>query len=212
MKKIVFTLLISMLALTAGASQPRKVTAAQQRQMIEQVNRTAAAIRTVQCTFVQTKKMSFLNDKMVSHGRMYYTDAGRLRWEYTTPYAYTFVINNGRVTMKSAKKTNTVNLASSRLFQSIARVMVSSVTGKSLSSSGDFAVQMYTHDGQWVAYLTPRKSEMKKMFKQVRLHFNAAHSMVSRVELIENNGDTTVIDLKDVKTNAPISDSVFTVK
>jgi len=194
------------------AQTMKKASPAQAKEMIAKVNATAASIRTIKCDFTQTKKMSFLNEKMVSKGTMNYTNAGQLRWEYQTPYRYIFVINNGKVTMKSASKTTTVNMASSRLFQSIARIMVSSVTGKSLSNSQDFTVQMYTAGTQWVAVMTPKSSEMKKMFKQVRLYFNPAHSMVSRVEMTEKNGDTTLIELTGVKTNTAIPASNFTIK
>ncbi len=211
MKKIFFILVSIVLCLGAQAALT-KATPAQSKAMIARINRTAASIKTISCNFTQTKKMSFLNDKMVSHGRMYYTSAGRLRWEYTSPYSYIFVINNGRVTMKSGKKTSQVNISSSRLFQSIARIMVNSVTGKSLSSNKDFAVAMYTSGSSYVAYLTPKTGDMKKMFKSVRLYFNSTGSMVSRVVMIEKNGDSTTIDLTNVRTNGNINASVFSVR
>jgi len=214
MKPRIITLIITIMLLASGlqAQTLKKASAAQSSQMITAINKTAASLRSIQCDFTQTKSMSFLNDKMVSHGKMYYTNNGKLRWEYTTPYRYTFVISRGKVTMQSSKKTSTVNLASSRLFQSIADIMVSSVTGKSLTNNKDFAVEMYTSGNQWVASLTPRRGDMKKMFKMVRLYFNQQHSMVSRVEMVENGGDKTVIELSNVKTNTTIPASMFTVK
>ena len=113
--------------------------------------------------------------------------------------------------MRNGSRTNSVDLRSSRLFQSIARVMEGSVTGKSLSSGKDFTAQMYTQGATWVAVLTPKDSAMKKMFKTVRLFFNPAHSMVSKVEMVESNGDTTTITLSGAKVNEKINDSVFNI-
>jgi len=202
----------TLLALGAQAQTMKKASATQSSQMIAAINKTASALKTVQCNFTQTKTMSFLKDKMVSRGKMYYTSSGQLRWQYTTPYQYTLVMNNGKVTINSAGKTSTVDLASNRLFQSIASIMVSSVTGKSLADTRDYTVQMYTLGNQWVATLTPRRGTMKKMFKTVRLYFNDQHSMVSKVEMTETSGDKTLITLENVKTNAPIPSSTFTVK
>jgi len=210
--RVALLALVAVVALCGQAQTLKKATVAQSREMVAAVNKTAASLKSIKCNFTQTKSMSFLKDKMVSRGKMYYTNDGRLRWEYTTPYRYTFVINGGKVTMQSASKTSTVDLASSRLFQSIASIMVSSVTGKSLSSSKDFAVEMCTSGNQWVARLTPKRGELKRMFKEVRLHFNAAHSMVSKVVMVEKGGDTTTIELSDVKTNVAIPASTFTVK
>ena len=52
---------------------------------------------------------------------------------------------------------------------------------------------------------------MKKMFKFIRLYFNIGQSMVSRVEMVEKNGDKTIIRLNNVVTNKPINDAQFRV-
>ena len=49
----------------------------------------------------------------------------------------------------------------------------------------------------------------KQMFQKIILHFNKQNSTVSKVELIEKKGDRTIIELKNVKSNAPINAKVF---
>ena len=210
MKKITGLLLCLLLTLTAQAQGLKKADAAQQRQMIERINRAAAGITTLECRFTQVKTLRFLNDKMTSSGRMLFmADGGRLRWEYQQPYQYTFVINGEKVYIKSARNTQTIDIRQSRLFQSIAEMMMNSVTGKSLTSSADFGCTMYSGGDEWVAQLTPKRKEMKKMFKEIRLHFSAQQQMVTQVEMTEPSGDTTVITLKDVKTNGRIDTKMF---
>ena len=189
-----------------------KVSAAQAKTMIAKINAAAAKIRTIQCDFQQTKTLSFLNDKMVSKGVMSYDHAGKLRWEYTSPYSYVFIINNNRVHIKTSKNSNTIDIRSSRLFQGIARVMMNSVTGKSLSNDNDFSVEMMTQGDEWIASLTPKGKEMKALFKTIRLHFDSQKQMVSKVEMIEKNGDNTVIQLMHVKTNGKIEESTFAIR
>ena len=89
--------------------------------------------------------------------------------------------------------------------------MEGSVTGRSLSNNKDYSVTMYKQGNTWVAHLVPNDRNMKKMFKYVRLYFNANHSLVSKVEMVENNGDSTLIKLYDIETNKAISDKVFVV-
>ena len=210
MKKITGLLLCLLLTLTAQAQSLKKVDAARQRQLIERINRSAAGITTLECRFTQVKTLRFLNDKMTSSGRMFFmADGQRLRWEYQQPYQYTFVINGEKVYIKSARNTQTIDIRQSRLFQSIAEMMMNSVTGKSLTSSADFGCTMYSGGDEWVAQLTPKRKEMKKMFKEIRLHFSAQQQMVTQVEMTEPSGDTTVITLKDVKTNGRIDTKMF---
>ena len=121
-------------------------------------------------------------------------------------------INNNRVHIKTSKNSNTIDIRSSRLFQGIARVMMNSVTGKSLSNDSDFSVEMMTQGNEWIASLTPKGKEMKALFKTIRLHFDSQKQMVSKVEMIEKNGDNTVIQLMHVKTNGKIEESTFAIR
>ncbi len=189
----------------------RKSSPEESRAMITKINSSAASIRSITCSFTQEKSVSMLNDKMVSRGKMCYSSAGKLHWEYISPYSYVLVINNNQVTMKSGAKTNTVDINSNKLFQAIARIMVSSVTGKSINKSNDFDVTMYCYNQYWCAHLVPKEANMKKMFKFIRLYYNSNQTMVNRVEMVEKNGDKTVIRLNDIVTNKPINDAQFRV-
>lgn len=211
--KRLFTFMLAATALFSAmqAQTMTKATPAEARAMIAKINSAAQAVKTISCSFTQEKKVSMLNDKMVSNGRMCFSNNGKLRWEYTSPYSYILVINNNKVTMKSGAKTSSINISSSQLFQAIARIMVSSVTGKSLNNSRDFDVIMYYYQNQWCAHLVPKEANMKKMFKFIRLYFNNSQTMVYKVEMAEKNGDKTLIRLNNVVTNKQIADAQFLV-
>lgn len=210
MRKISF-LLCLIVSMAIQAQTMKKADEAQAKAIIEKIDRTAASIRTLNCSFTQVKSLRFLNDKMTSHGRMYFEGSGKLRWEYTSPYKYIFILNGQNVHVQSGKSSHTIDIRQSRLFQSIAQMMMNSVTGKSLASDGDFSCVMYVQGEEWIADLMPKKKEVKKMFKSIRLHFSSTRQMVSQVELTETSGDTTVITLQDVKTNERVDEKLFTV-
>jgi outer membrane lipoprotein-sorting protein len=214
MKRIMIVLGLSFLACLSAIPVVAqiKATPAQQKSMIAAINRTAIAVKSIQSTFVQTKTMSFMHDKMTSKGVMYYSNGGKLRWEYTSPYQYIFVINDNKVYIKSGNKAaNAIDVRQSRIFKSITQVMMYSVTGKGLASNRDFGVTMYVNGNEWIASLTPKRSEMKKMFKTIKLFFDKNKGVVSQVEMNEVSGDKTVIQLYGVKTNAAINEKVFRV-
>ena len=114
--------------------------------------------------------------------------------------------------MRSADKTDVVDVKSSRMFQQIARIMLNSVTGRSLTDTEDFAVEMYVQEGQWLAELRPKRKEMAQLFDRVRLWIDPASRMVRVVELIEKGGDTTRIEMRNVRKNVPIDDAVFAIE
>jgi len=211
MRRLLLTLSMACCCLCLSAQTLKKATEAEAKAMVAEISKTAASIRMLACNFTQVKTLSFLNDKMTSQGRMCYDASGKLRWEYTSPYTYTFILNGQQVHIQSAKNRQTIDIRQSRLFQGIAQVMMNSVTGRNLTSNKDFACTFYTQGDVWVADLVPQRKEMKQMFSTIRLRFDSKRRMVSQVEMNEKRGDVTVITLKDIKTNETINQNLFTL-
>jgi len=212
MKKIILPLILCLLSLCSApavAQSLRKATAAEQRTMVSRVNAAAKQVRSLTCDFTQTKTLSFLKDKVVSRGKMVYAQSGRLRWEYTSPYAYVLTIADGKVRIKSGKQSQQIDLKSSKLFQSIAQMMVGTITGQCLKEGGDFGIEMYSGGGKMEARLTPKTRDLKAMFSSIRIRFDAAKALPERVEMREKNGDLTVIDLKNVRQNVSVDAKAF---
>lgn len=199
MKKILFILTL----LTAFNSNllAQNLT---QEQIKQKINQKAAAVKTLQCDFVQTKYMKLLNKKQMSNGKMYYSQPDKLRWEYTSPYKYLFIINGNSVRIKNNNRNDQIDANRNKLFKEIAKIMMDSVVGKCLSDNRSFKTSIADKGNEWVATLLPQRREMKGLFKNIILHFNKSKAMVSTVELIEKNGDKTVIELKNVHLNEAI--------
>lgn len=207
MKKAVsFLLAFAFCAVSAFAQN--KVDEAKVKQ---QINAVASAMKTMQCDFVQTKYVKMLNDKMVSRGKMYYLQSDKLRWEYVSPYTYTFILNGSKALISKGKRSDVVNVNQSKSFKEIARIMMNSVVGKCLTDSKDFKVGITATATEYVATLYPQQKQMQQMFSKIILHFNRQKSTVAKVELLEKKGDRTVIELNNVKTNAPVNAKVFSV-
>ncbi len=205
MKKLLLLMALCfvMLSISAQGTNEAKI-----RQQIE----TAASnMKTMQCDFVQTKYLRMLNDKMVSTGKMYYQQSDKLRWEYTSPYSYAFVLNGSKVLISKGSRNDVINVNQSKFFKEIARIMMNSVVGKALNDKRDFTVSLSTTTSEYIATLYPQQKQMQQMFQKIILHFNKQKAMVAKVELIEKRGDHTVIEMKNVKVNSPINAKIFTV-
>jgi len=181
-------------------------------QIRQRVNQAAAAMKTMQCDFVQTKHLKMLNDVMVAQGKMYYQQRSKLRWEYTNPYAYTFVLNGDKVLLKNRQRNDVIDVNQNKMFREIASIMMSSVVGNCLSDDKTFKTTIATANGEWIATLVPKRKDMRQMFQKIVLHFNQQRAVVSCVEMVEKNGDKTVINLKNIRTNETINAAVFAVR
>lgn len=181
-------------------------------QIRQKIAVAAQTMTSMQCDFVQTKQLKMLNDKMVSEGRMYYSQKDKLRWEYVKPYQYTFIMNGDRVLLKNKERSDVIDVRQNKIFREIANIMLNSVVGNCLNDDRSFKTSITTAGGQWVATLLPQRKDMKQMFQKIILHFDQQRATVSRVELVEKNGDLTTIDLKNIRKNETIAPRTFAVE
>ncbi len=208
MRNILLFVLLFIYGGTVGHCMAQQVNEAQVK---KEIGQAAAALKTLQCDFVQTKHLKMLNDDMVSKGKMYYEQDSKLRWEYVTPYAYTFILNGDKVLLKNRNRNDVIDVNQNKVFKEIARIMMSSVVGDCLSDTRSFKTSIRGTDTEWVATLLPLRKDIKQMFQQITLHFNKQRRIVTKVELLEKNGDKTIIELKNIRTNEAINASLFAI-
>lgn len=180
-------------------------------QIRQRVNQAAAAMKTLQCDFVQIKHLKMLNEEMLAQGKMYYQQSNKLRWEYTNPYTYTFVLNGDKVLLKNQQRNDVIDVNQNKIFREIARIMMSSVVGNSLLDNKTFKTTITINNSEWIATQIPQRKDMRQIFQRIVLHFNPQCAVVSCVEMIEKNGDKTVINLKNIRTNETLNASIFAV-
>lgn len=182
-----------------------------QAKALQEISKAAASISTMQCEFIQTKTLKMLGDKMVSKGYMYCQQLDKLRWEYTSPYRYTFILNGNKVLLKKGNRNDVIDVNQNKMFKEIARIMMNSVLGKCLTDKKDFKAGVAPQSSGYVVTLLPQKKDMKQMFSKIVLYYDKRLAVITKVVLYEKNGDNTVIDLKNIKKNAPINASKFKI-
>lgn len=185
---------------------------AQSSQAIQQIAQASASMKSMQADFVQTKHLKMLGDKMVSKGKMYYQQSDKLRWEYTSPYTYTFIMNGSKVLLKKGARKDVIDVNKNKMFKEIARIMMNSVVGKCLTDKKDFKVSVAESKTAYTATLIPLKKDMKQMYTKIVLQFNRQTSVVNKVTMYEKNGDWTEIELKNLQKNKQMSASLFAVQ
>lgn len=210
MKKIIAIFLL-FICCGVGVQAASTLSAAQQQEVIEKINASASKMKSMSCTFTQTKYLSLLSDKMVSSGKMYYKQPNKLRWEYTSPYDYLFVFNGTKVYVGNKSKKDVIDTNTNKIFKEIARIMMNTVTGKALSNKTDFTVSVAGNNTLWVVTLIPKKKDMKQMFSKIELVFNKSNTMISEINIFEKNNDRTNIKLTNIVNNGSIGENYFAI-
>lgn len=202
---------IFLLLLQANLVGQTMVPKEQCKSVLNKINNGALAMKSMQCDFSQTKSVKMLNKSVESEGVMYFKRPNKLRWQYTKPYDYTFVLNDTKVHIKSAKSNKKIDTNDNKMFNQISNIILNCVTGGNLNNSPEFRVELYQSGANYFAKLYPKKKELKQVYNNIEIHFNNSLSMVNEVKMEEKTGETTIVRLRNTKINVAIDDKVFNI-
>lgn len=193
MKKIYLIVILILTSIFSFAQSNEEV--------MNMLTQTAASMKCMQCRFTQNKTTAMLAEPTVSEGFMSYITPDKLRWEYTSPYAFALDVDGKKITKITNGNEEILDAKSGRMYQGIVSIIMSSATGKNLFDKTTFDI-VFTDDGDlWKAEMTPKKRDMKRMFAMLTFYFSKSNNIISKVEMTEAGGDITTIQFYDMKIN-----------
>lgn len=207
MIKYTLSLVFVLLSLLAFSQKP--MSEAEKKAFISQTSGESKAIKTLQSDFSQVKKMDFLDKDIVTYGKMTLKSPNMLSWKYTKPYQYSIVFKENKIFINDQGKKSTVD-AKSKTFEKINKLIVGSASGK-MFDDPEFIVRYFKTGSTNIARFIPKSQQLLKYIKQVELVFPKNQSTVSQVNMLEASGDTTTINFKNTKVNAPVSNADFSL-
>ena len=204
-------LLIILLSLVSLCSQAQAFTAvkdeASVRKKFTEVSQATAAIKS---DFVQEKNLSMLADKVTSKGLFYFKQKNMVRLEYTQPFKYLLVMNNGKVTIKDDAKTTQMDMHKNKIFQQVNNIIVDCVHGSALTNP-NFQVKIYENSKQLKLDMKPIGKGLKEFFDNIVIFIDKSDYSVIRMQMNELSGDNTIITFTNKEINGKIADDLFSV-
>jgi outer membrane lipoprotein-sorting protein len=203
MKKMILRLLltgVAMLSMQVAFGQE------EYRRLLDDIAAASAQTGTLECRFVQRQKLSGLSDEAVSEGRLYYKRDNLMRWEYTKPESYAFIVNAGKVVQVRDGVVQKGEGAA--LFGRIAKLILPGISGKNIVNEKDFTAEYYVADDVFRISMTPKKSSMRRMIERIELSFDVKKKFIRAVEM-HRRKDTTKIEFLDEVVNRPLDDKLF---
>lgn len=182
---------------------------AEKKTFVSKTSEESKAIKTLQSDFSQVKKMDFLDNDITTYGKMTLKSPNLLSWKYTKPYQYSIIFKENKIFINDQGKKSTVD-AKSKTFEKINKLIVGSASGK-MFDDPEFIVRYFKTGTTNIARFIPKSQQLLKYIKQVELVFPKNQSTVSQVNMLEASGDTTTINFKNTKINAPVSNADFSL-
>lgn len=165
----------------------------------------------VMSDFTQIKSMKLLAEEMKSKGKFYFSHPQKMRIEYLTPFKYLVIYNQGIMTVKDEKKTNKVNVASSKSMQSLNRLMIDCMSGNMLSNK-DFKVSAQENSQSYWINMLPIEASMKKLYQKIDVYVDKSNGQVKQLVLAEVGGDITTMNFTNTNSHAVLDEKMFKTK
>lgn len=179
--------------------------------MAKKIAAASAQVSSLQCDFVQEKKLSFLTEVQKSNGKMYYKNPNCLRWEYVAPDPYIFIFNNQKIYLKNEKGTSQFNANTNRTLKTMSQLIIGTISGEGLQQNSNFTIEYYTGGKQIMVKLIPVDKNIKKLISTIELYLDNATLLATQMVMNEAGGDVTKFTFLNVQKNIALSSNKFKI-
>ena len=169
---------------------------------LQQLSDQLAKPSVIHGNFTQEKHLRALPQPLVSKGTFVLAKDHGLLWLLKTPLQQDYRITGQGIARRDANGWQPLPNKSAGAEQN--RLFLAVLQGDSSGLQRDFDLQLQGQPQQWKLTLTPRSLLLKQVFTQINID---GGELVHSIELLETQGDSTVLRMQDSTASQPLSDA-----
>ncbi|RFD29980.1 hypothetical protein CER19_09220 [Pseudomonas sp. GL93] len=169
---------------------------------LQQLSDQLAKPSVIHGNFIQEKHLRALPQPLVSKGTFVLAKDHGLLWLLKTPLQQDYRITAQGIARRDANGWQLLPNKSAGAEQN--RLFLAVLQGDSSGLQRDFDLQLQGEAQQWKLTLTPRSLLLKQVFTQINIDGGA---LVHTIELLETQGDSTLLRMQDSTADQPLSDA-----
>ncbi|MBC3364056.1 outer membrane lipoprotein carrier protein LolA [Pseudomonas sp. SWRI154] len=169
---------------------------------LQQLSDQLARPEVIHGQFIQEKHLRALPQPLTSKGRFVLAKNHGLLWLLQTPLQQDYRITAKGIARRDGNgwqllPNKTAGTEQNRLFLAV-------LQGDSSGLQRDFELSLSGQPQQWKLTLIPRSVLLKQVFNQINID---GGELVQRIELLETQGDSTVLRMRDSTSAQPLSEA-----
>ncbi|WP_426618584.1 outer membrane lipoprotein carrier protein LolA [Pseudomonas rustica] len=169
---------------------------------LQQLSEQLAKPDVIHGQFIQEKHLRALPQPLISKGSFVLAKNHGLLWLLKTPLQQDYRITANGIARRDDNGWQMLPNKSAGADQN--RLFLAVLQGDSSGLQRDFELALSGDAQQWKLSLTPRSLLLKQVFKQINIDGGA---LVQTIELLETQGDSTVLRMQDSSAAEPLSDT-----
>ncbi|KAE9648606.1 outer membrane lipoprotein carrier protein LolA [Pseudomonas sp. PB106] len=169
---------------------------------LQQLSEQLAKPEVIHGQFIQEKHLRALPQPLISKGRFVLAKNHGLLWLLKTPLQQDYRISAKGIARRDGDGWQLLPNKSAGAEQN--RLFLAVLQGDSSGLQRDFELALSGDAQQWKLTLTPRSVLLKQVFNQINID---GGTLVQTIELLETQGDSTVLRMQDSTAGQPLSDA-----
>ncbi|CAN1595164.1 outer membrane lipoprotein carrier protein LolA [Pseudomonas sp. B21-028] len=169
---------------------------------LQQLSEQLARPDVIHGQFIQEKHLRALPQPLVSKGHFVLAKKQGLLWLLRTPLQQDYRITAQGIARRDGNAWQMLPNKSAGAEQN--RLFLAVLQGDSTGLLRDFELSLSGEPQQWRLTLTPRSVLLKQVFNQINID---GGDLVQRIELLETQGDSTVLRMQDSVATQPLSEA-----
>jgi outer membrane lipoprotein-sorting protein len=195
-------------------------TGAQLEPVLASMDKSAAAFKTVECTFAQDQYTKVVNDTDTQNGVMYFRRNGNnveMAAHIEKPDTKIVVFSNGIVRIYTPKIDTEDRIDAGKNRAEFESFLVLGFGGRGHDLSKSFDVQ-YGGDeniggvNTSKLVLVPKEDKVRNMFSPIVLWIDPARGISVQQKFFQPSGDYRLVKFSDIKVNQKLPDDAFKIK
>ncbi|MBP3998435.1 MULTISPECIES: outer membrane lipoprotein carrier protein LolA [Pseudomonas] len=169
---------------------------------LQQLSEQLAKPDVIHGRFIQEKHLRALPQPLISKGSFVLAKNHGLLWLLKTPLQQDYRISAKGIARRDATGWQLLPNKSAGAEQN--RLFLAVLQGDSSGLQRDFELALSGDAQKWQLTLTPRSVLLKQVFNQINI---SGGTLVNTIELLETQGDSTVLRMQDSTAGQPLSDA-----
>ncbi|WP_460097675.1 outer membrane lipoprotein carrier protein LolA [Pseudomonas sp. H3_C08] len=169
---------------------------------LQQLSEQLAKPDVIHGQFIQEKHLRALPQPLISKGSFVLAKNHGLLWLLKTPLQQDYRITAKGIARRDGNGWQLLPNKSAGAEQN--RLFLAVLQGDSSGLQRDFELALSGDAQQWKLTLTPRSLLLKQVFNQINID---GGTLVQTIELLETQGDSTVLRMQDSTAGQPLNDA-----
>ena len=174
--------------------------------VLGQMEKAMADVKTVKTRFVQEKKMALFNHPLVTRGSIWVEPPAHLLWRVESPMQYALALDGTCVRQWDGEtgKTTSLSMDGNPVFAAVTEQLNAWFGGRYGLLAQDYDVEQQAAAPATFVFIPKATAPSAKMLKSVTVVFREDARYIASIRIDDRSGDVTTLTFAETELNVPL--------